>query len=117
MGWGIQLQDKKGKVLQLKEKQTEGSNVCIGGTTDAKCSITFNYSWFFTHYLHPDGLKWLNDKKAKDCVDRLEKAIKTLGTNQYKDYWADTPGNSGYMLSVLLSWARELPEGIFSLES
>lgn len=92
----------------------EGGTQVMGGTDDAELNITYNYSWFYYRYLDKEeGLRWLYGKKAKDCVERLEAAVSELGTDQHDDYWADTPGNAGYALNILLQWAKQHPEAIF----
>ncbi len=115
----------------------EGGTQPLNGTNEADLNITYNYGWFFFHLLDKDkGLRWLYGKKAKDCIKRLENAVKELGTNRYyrhpdgfkfnndkehdfetesmiHDYWAPTPGNAGYALNILLEWAREHPEAVF----
>jgi hypothetical protein len=94
---------------------SEGGTYPIGGTTDANLNITYNYSWFYYMLLDKDfGIRWIYGKRAQDCIKRLEGAVKKLGVRQYKDYWAPTPGNAGYALSILLTWAKQYPEAIFT---
>lgn len=93
---------------------TEGGTYSMGGTDRAELNITYNYSWFFRRFLDSEkGIRWLYGRKARDCVERLEKAVEALGTHRFENYWASTPGNAGYALSILLDWAKENPEAIF----
>ena len=124
----------------------EGGTQLVGGTTECDLNITGNYSRLYHLALDKeDGLGWLYGKRAKDTIERLEKAVELLSTDQYvrtvdncvkcgfrtgvgkgladpysdenrrRDYWAPTPGNAGYALNILLGWAREHPEGEWSL--
>ena len=82
----------------------EGGTYVLGGATEAQLNITWNYAFFYYHFLDKEGgIRWLYGKTGAETVGRLEKAVEILGTRQYKDYWADTPGNAGYALSVLLT--------------
>lgn len=94
----------------------EGGTYQVGGCTDATLNITYNYSPFYYKYLsYTKGLRWLHDKNAKDCIETLESAVQTLGTVRDDDYWAETPGNAGYALSILLGWAKEHPDAKFKV--
>jgi len=116
------------------EHFSEGGTQPLYGTDKAELNITYNYSFFYYHFLDKkDGLRWLYGKQAKDCIERLEKAVEILGTNRYVrhlkgwsfkrednsdyeeyDYWCPTAGNAGYALNILLTWARNNPEAYFS---
>jgi len=103
------------KLLAKGMPHTEGGTIAIGGDNCASMNVTYNYGFFYYHFLDKDlGIRWLYGKKAKDTVERLEAAIKILGTKKYeKDYWAPTPGNAGHALNVLLGWAKQHPEAIW----
>lgn len=93
----------------------EGGTRILGGTDQAELNITYNYSWFFYKFLSPrKGLRWLYGKTGKQCIGRLEKAVKELGTQQFENYWAPTPGNAGHALSILLRWAKQHPDAVFN---
>lgn len=111
MGYDIWLK-KDGEVVEVP-KHMVGSTVVVGGSTEAWVTITYNYSNHFAWIDEVDGIRWLYGKKGHDCIDRLERAIEILGTRRSKDYWEPTPGNAGYVLSVLLEWARMHPEAVF----
>jgi hypothetical protein len=107
--------DKNGAEALQVENHEEGGTHALGGTTDAELNITYNYAFFYYQFLDKkDGLRWLYGRQAKDCIERLEKAVEILGTRQYSDYWAATPGNAGHALNILLQWAKQHPEGYFS---
>ena len=130
MGYDIELV-LKGKVVEVDRHQ-EGANYCIHGKTEASLNITYNYSFFYYHFLDKEeGIRWLYGKTAKECIERLEKAVEILGVVEYRQlkpgenifsddennyiyhYWAATPGNAGYALSILLKWVKANPEAIF----
>ena len=114
MSYSIEMRNEDGSICQVPS-HTEGGNIVVGGTTDADMSVTYNYSWFYYKYLDKDkGLRWLYGKTGHEVTHRLSEAIQELGTNRYmKDYWADTPGNAGWTLNVLLDWAIVNPDGFF----
>jgi len=89
----------------------EGGTFALGGTTDAWLNVTYNYSKFYYEHLDREqGIRWLYGKKAKDTRDRLQNAVEALGTDRGSNYWKATPGNAGYALAILLSWAMQHPE-------
>ena len=114
MSWKVYLEHNNKPVPV--EKHSEGGTYAIGGTDEAELNITYNYGNFYYHCLdRKEGLRWLNGKKAKDCTERLENAVRKLGTDRDKDYWAPTQRNAGYALSILLRWARQYPNAIFKV--
>lgn len=112
MSHWVYLQYDDGRVC-IVPPHREGANYAIDGETEAELSVTYNYNGLFREALDPQGLRWLNGKIARDCIERLEHAIEALGTTPSDDYWQPTPGNAGYALSILLSWARLHPEARF----
>lgn len=114
MSYDISMNHKDGNVCQVP-KHTEGGTIAVGGTTDAEMTITYNYSWFYYKFLDKnEGIRWLYGKTGHEVTHRLSEAVNELGTNKYsKDYWADTPGNAGAALKVLLDWSVMTPDGIF----
>jgi len=114
MGWDVELVDENGDVVQVPP-HTFGSNIVIGGSDRASTTITFNYSKFYYQVFGEKGFMTLNGMKAKDAIPLLEEAIKKLGTKRSGSYWDATPGNAGYALLVLLSWAKLHPEATFKI--
>ena len=116
MSYDIDLADKDGDCFNSANHIQEGGTQVMGGTEETHLNITYNYSWFYSLFINEkDGIRWLYDKKAKDCIKVLEKAVKKLGTNRSENcsYWCPTPTNAGYALGILLGWAKEFPEGVF----
>jgi hypothetical protein len=100
---------KDGKVVTVPSHLEGGTHV-LGGTDEAHLNVTYNYNRQFKKHLdEANGIRWLYDKKAKDTIKRLEKAVEKLGTERYRDYWEATLGNAGYALSILLKWAKQHP--------
>lgn len=115
MSWDISLIHEK-KPVKV-EHFTAGGTYPIGGTDEAELNITYNYSELYYRYLDKEkGLKWLHQRKGKDCIEKLENAVTELGTKQDdKSYWSPTKGNAGYALNILLKWARKHPEARFEV--
>ena len=114
MSYDIDLIDEvTGRPVEV-DRHEEGGTYAIGGIEEASLNVTYNYGKFFRKYLDEEnGIRWLYGKKAKDCIKRLEAAVVTLGTEQDSNYWKATPGNAGYALYVLLTWAKKWPSAIF----
>ena len=115
MGWDIELVDSEGKIVEVP-RHWEGSTIAISGIEYADLNLTYNYSkWYYEFLDSKEGLRWLNNKKAKDTIKTMEKAIEKLGTERDNDYWAPTPGNAGYALSILIHWAKQHPEATWKI--
>lgn len=104
---------KDGSVAEV-ERHEEGGTYQLGGTDDAALNITYNYS--DVYQLFDFSIRDLHEKKAEEVIPKLEELVEKLGTRQYSDdYWAPTPGNAGYALSILLKWAKQHPDGVFEV--
>ncbi len=114
MSWDVCLGKKKPVEVDC---HTDGGTYAIGGTDEAELNITYNYSQFYYDALDKkEGLRWLNDRTAYECCDRLKKAIDKLGINRDNDYWKATSGNAGYALNILHKWAKQYPRAKFIVE-
>ena len=112
MSWDVSL-ERAGPV----ERREDGGTYVLGGTTEADLNVTYNYGGEFRS-AWPEKIegsnalgKMLDGRKALDTIPLMEQAIVTLTTDRDGDYWAPTPGNAGYALSILLGWARQYPKG------
>lgn len=115
MSFDVYLEDENGHPVSV-DRHSEGGTYVVGGTYEATLNITYNYSWFYFNILDKEkGLRWLNEMVAKRTLRRLEAAVKILGTHKNENYWLDTPGNAGYALNILLGWAKQHPEGKWSV--
>ena len=113
MSCNIGLYNDEGNLVKV-DHFIDGGTYPVDGCSVAELNITYNYSWFFHKCLDKEeGLKWLCNKKAKDTIKRLQKAVEELGVDQFDNYWAPTPGNAGYALEILLKWAIEYPNAIW----
>lgn len=116
MSYDISLIGPNG-VCEVKRHE-EGGTYAVGGITEASLNVTYNYGEAY-RLADPeyDGMgAQLHDKRAVDVIPWLERMVERLGTRQYKpDYWAPTPGNAGFALSILLGWARQYPNAVFSV--
>ncbi len=105
-----------GGELVAVSRHSEGGTYVVGGTDGAELNVTYNYCGYYREFLDTgDGLYWLHGKKAKDTVIRLEGAVAALGTERDRDYWKATLGNAGYALSILLGWAKQHPDAVWSV--
>lgn len=113
MSWDVTLEDENGKPLKVKP-HTEGGTYVMGGTDDAELNVTWNYGKYLG-FGEENTFIYLDGKKASDVIDMLQSAVDKLGTDKDKDYWAVTPGNAGHTLNILLTWAKQHPNGIFRI--
>lgn len=93
---------------------TDGGTYPVGGTTEAELNITYNYGKYYW-LCFEGGLRWLHGKQAGVTIERLERAVRLLGTTQDFDYWKPTPGNCGHALNILLGWARLHPNAVWEV--
>jgi hypothetical protein len=100
-----------GNPLHVNE-HTEGGTYCVDGTNLAQIDVTYNYALHYNAFWS-QGIVGIYHRKASDVIPELEKAVEALGVECDDSYWRPTPGNAGYALSVLLSWAKQYPNGIF----
>lgn len=117
MSYDVYLNDPKtGKPVTVENHQ-EGGNQVLGGTEEAWLNVTYNYSKAYALVLPSSSLRNLLDgKTARDVIPVMEEAVQKLGTEEYeKDYWAPTPGNAGYALNILLTWAKQYPDAVFEV--
>ena len=92
----------------------EGGTYVLGGSNHAELNITWNYAHFYYEHLNKEeGLRWLYGKTGLTTSVVLAYAVDKLGTDRDGDYWASTPGNAGYALSILLGWAAEHPDAVW----
>lgn len=113
MGYDISLVGEDGESVQV-ERFSEGGVQPVGGSTNAEISITYNYSKFMYNTIDKErGIRWIYDRPAGHCIDRLKSAITILGTYQDDYYWKSAPGNAGHILSVLMAWAKQYQNATF----
>ena len=92
-------------MTRTKDSKT-GEWITTVGTTSAELNVTYNYSKHFS-------FRFLHGRTAKEVVILLEYLVDKLGTERAEDYWEATPGNAGYAINILLSWAKQHPEATF----
>jgi len=89
--WGTYLDhsiDNAGKVLP--------------GNSRAELSVTFNYSPIFKTLLGNEGINELYGRTAYSTIEKLERAVASLGTDRGEDHWKPTSGNVGFALDIFL---------------
>lgn len=108
MGWWVYLKDKEtGETVEV-DRHAEGGTCVIGGTTEAEIKITYNYYKFF-------DFSALDGMTGRQSIPPLGEAVSHLGTERDDNYWKKTPGNCGYMCSILLAWAEQHPEAVWEV--
>jgi len=107
MSWDISL-EVDGVPVDV-ERHIEGGTYAVGGVSQAKLNVTYNYSVMF-------DFKKLDGMLGSSSGILLNTFVKTWGTKQYDDYWAPTPGNIGYACNILLTWAQKYPNAVWKVE-
>lgn len=100
--------------IAIVPEHREGGTYALNGKREAALNVTYNYGPFFYEHIDAElGIRWLYGKLACETVERLRAAVAALGTERHDDYWAPTPGNAGYALSILLMWAGLHPRAMW----
>lgn len=119
MSYDVDLINADGEIVEV-ENHEEGGTYALGGTNWASLNVAWNYGK--QYWRKPidgglgEGLKTLHKQRAGDVIDLLENSVKILGTKTSDDYWEDTDGNAGHALNILLKWAEQHPDAIFSVQ-
>lgn len=100
---------KEGERVTVPHFEAEGGTYVVGGSTEARLNVTYNYSEIWS-------VRTIDGLTGADSIPLLEEQVHQLGTQQYRDYWAPTKGNVGYMCSILLAWARRHPTAIWEVD-
>ena len=129
MGWGIRL--KQGDHVVQTDRHTFGSTYAVGGSTDARMSVTYNYS----NQYGQSGVQtpepwtdhggevrtdfspwWLHGRTGRETAPVLMQVVQALGTERGPDYWTSTPGNAGHAMAVLWLWAVDHPDAVWEVD-
>lgn len=111
VSYWVMLLDSAGDPVRVP-RHWDGGTYILGGNDLAELNVTGNYGGWISSVIE-GGIKWLDGRRAGDCVDVLRTAVGMLGTQRSEDYWAATAGNAGYALSILLAWAIQHPDAVF----
>lgn len=109
---------RDGQTVEVEHHAGEGGTYALGGSQSADLNITYNYSECYAlcpRFQAIGRVRGLDGMSGADAIPILAEAVEILGTKKYADYWAPTPGNAGYALSILLGWARQHPDAVFSV--
>lgn len=112
MSYDVELQNPDGTPVRVSRHE-EGGTYALGGTEDAALNITYNYSPIY--YEHGFSIRELDGKAARDTIETLVHVVDELGTWRDDDYWAPTKGNAGYAANILLKWAKDNPDAVWSV--
>ena len=116
MSYNIYLNDPvTQELIQLEEKhQIHGGTYAVGGTTEARLNVTYNYSAHFKRaFGHDEGVRSIYGKTGAESILLLKAAIAALGDNVSSNYWEATEGNAKRALYGLLALAQMRPDGVW----
>lgn len=134
MSYDIYLRDRvtKETVHFDTPHQMAGGTYAVGGTTEARLNVTYNYAqWYYKDGVFPNngkdnsGIRSIYGLSGADSIPVLEHAIKALEgmtedlsdkeIQEYKDggaggYWTPTRANAIRPLYQLLAMAKMRPD-------
>lgn len=115
MSYDIELIDPATKeVLQLDAPHhMRGGTYAIGGTTEARLNITYNYSRILCKVID-GGIGGLYGKTGAESIPLLQAAISKLGDDTDPNYWKATEGNAKAALRKVLALAQMRPDGVWA---
>ena len=95
------------------ERIQEGGTQVVGGTDEPELNITYNYAEVYS--LFDFNINDLNGRRAALFIEKMEQIVAKCGTKRFENYWAPTPGNAGFALSILLGWAKQYPDATWEV--
>jgi hypothetical protein len=129
MSYDLGLKDSKtDDWYELTEPHhMRGGTYAIGGTTEAKINITYNYypqldkaidaiesdSVYAKDDGKVHGIRVIYGMTGADSVPLLERGIERLGDDVDSDYWKATEGNAKAAIRQCLALAKMCPDGIW----
>lgn len=130
MSYDLGLRDAiTGEWLELDERhQMKGGTYQLGGCPTAELNVTYNYARHFERVFEPrpsdhpyakrddgklHGIRSLYGLTGAESIERLQRAIDSLGDDVVDDYWKSTEGNAKRALQQLLALARMRPDGVW----
>jgi len=90
-----------------------GGTYCVGGTTELRHNITYNYSKHYYRIMGEDGIRTIYGKTGAECIPILKAAIDALGDDVSDNYWEATEGNAKRALCGLLALSQMRPDGVW----
>ena len=115
MSYDLFLLDPVTKEILLTDTphQMRGGTYALGGTTQMRLNVTYNYGEILRTVLGTDGIRWLYGKTGLECIPVLTEAISKLGDDVDPNYWTPTEGNVKQALIQLLTLSKIRPDGVW----
>ena len=115
MSYDIELRDSLGCTMRLNAPhQLKGGTFVLGGTTNCKLNVTYNYAEHYYRVMGEKGIRTIYGMTAAASVPVLEAAIDALGDDVSENYWESTEGNAKQALLHLLALAKLGPDGVWT---
>jgi len=86
----------------------EGGTYVLGGSNEMSLNVTYNYGVHF-------NFQAIDQMTAQCTIKLFENVIRDLDDHVDPDYWKPTGGNVKKAIILLLSWAKQHPEGIWEV--
>lgn len=125
MSYTVRLVDaEKTRVLPaITPNYTHGTTVSFDPRTmellpnpECALSITYNYGKHYDDVFGPKGIDVIHDMPAREATPLFVAGVQQLGSKPSSNYWEATPGNAGHALRILLGFALDHPDGVFTID-
>jgi len=112
MGYEVLYTNEDGDTYSANNHEQGGSYIQASDPR-TEMGVTSNYSRVYRkHKFHLTDLHGLT---GQESMWRMRRIVKDLGTETSDNPWEPTNGNAGHVLSILLGWAKENPQGFFTV--
>lgn len=115
MSYDVYLVDAEtGEVLEAEAPHfLRGGTYALGGTTELRLNITYNYSPHYYRVFGDKGIRAIYGLTAAESVPMIAHAISQLAGDVVGDYWQPTEGNARAALINLLALTNYAPHGVW----
>lgn len=110
MSYDVALENADGSLCVMPEPVAKGGTYALGDTFECDFNITYNYAEVFGSLVRD-----LHGKSAGDTEAGLQAFVDAWPhAKPYREnYWAPTPGNAKAAIEVLLTFAKQHPDGVW----
>lgn len=116
MSYDISLCDPvTGETIELeKPHHMRGGTFAVGGTTEARLNVTYNYSQHYVRTIGERGIQSIYGMTGAQSIPILRDAAALLTNDVTKNYWTPTEGNAQRALLQLVALAEMRPDGVWN---
>lgn len=125
-----------GQEIAQVSPHTEGGTIAVGGSTEARMDVTYNYGWYYHLVFGENGIRHLKGMHVGQSLPLIANAIYRLSAPNMRDqynadkdndhldtwtepddyYWKPTPENALAVLKVMMIWGLDNINGIWYVD-